>query len=67
MQFTAPHRRDIEVPQKCRVDYEHYWSDGASGTVSCLLEAPDAEAGAAVRRAARGRVADDVVPVQEGA
>ena len=49
------------------MDYKHYWFDEASGKVYCLVEAPDAEAAAAVHREAHGLVADEIVPVREGA
>jgi hypothetical protein len=61
------HQRDIEVQQKYGVDYKHYWFDEASGKVFCLVEAPDAEAAAAVHREAHGLVADEITPVREGA
>jgi hypothetical protein len=48
------------------VDYRQYWFDENSGKVFCLVEAPDAEAAAAVHREAHGLVADQIVPVHEG-
>ena len=64
---NGAHQRALEVQQKYGVDYKHYWFDEASGKVFCLVEAPDAEAAAAVHREAHGLVADEIVPVREGA
>jgi hypothetical protein len=63
---AGAHQRDLEVQQKYGVDYRGYWFDEASGKVFCLVEAPDAEAAAAVHREAHGLVADEIVPVQQG-
>jgi hypothetical protein len=63
---AGAHARDLEVQQKHGVDYRSYWFDEASGKVFCLVEAPDAEAAAAVHREAHGLLADDIVPVQQG-
>jgi hypothetical protein len=60
------HQRDLEVQEKYGVDYKNYWFDENSGKVFCLVEAPDAEAAAAVHREAHGLLADDIVPVHEG-
>ena len=43
-----------------RADEEH-------GKIFCLVDAPDADAAAAVHRAAHGLVADEIHPVAEGA
>lgn len=40
--------------------------DEARGRIFCLVEAPDAEAAAAVHRKAHGLVADEIVPLTEG-
>ena len=61
------HQRDLEVQEKYGVDYQSYWFDEASGKVFCLVDAPDAEAAAAVHREAHGLLADEIVPVQRGA
>jgi hypothetical protein len=60
------HQRDLEVQDKYGVDYRQYWFDEASGKVFCLVEAPDADAAAAVHREAHGLVADEIIPVREG-
>ncbi|SOC50628.1 Protein of unknown function [Blastococcus aggregatus] len=60
------HQRDLEVQARYGVDYKQYWFDEASGKVFCLVEAPDADAAAAVHREAHGLVADDITPVNQG-
>jgi len=60
------HRRDLEVQAAHGVEYRRYWFDERSGTVFCLVEAPDADAATRVHAEAHGLVADRVVPVQEG-
>lgn len=59
------HERDLEVQIKHGVNYLKGWFDEASGKVFCLVEAPDAEAAAAVHREAHGLLADEITPVQE--
>jgi hypothetical protein len=60
------HQRDLEVQTRYGVDYKQYWFDEAGGTVFCLVEAPDADAAAAVHREAHGLVADEITPVRQG-
>jgi hypothetical protein len=60
------HKRDLESQDAHGVDYQRYWFDETSGTVFCLVEAPDEAAAAAVHREAHGLLAEDIVPVQEG-
>jgi hypothetical protein len=64
---AGAHQRDLEVQEKYGVHYQRYWFDEDSGRVFCLVEAPDAEAAATVHREAHGLVADEIVPVREGA
>ncbi len=63
---AGAHQRDLEVQGRYGVDYRQYWFDEASGKVFCLVEAPDADAAAAVHREAHGLVADEIIPVREG-
>jgi hypothetical protein len=63
---NGAHERDLEVQGRYGVDYKQYWFDEASGKVFCLVEAPDAEAAAAVHREAHGLVADEITPVRQG-
>ena len=63
---AAAHERDLEVQGQYGVTYERYWVDEANGKVFCLVEAPNAEAAAAVHREAHGLVADHLHEVVEG-
>jgi hypothetical protein len=63
---AGAHQRDLEVQTRYGVDYKQYWYDEDSGRVFCLVEAPDADAAAAVHREAHGLVADDIIPVHQG-
>jgi peptidyl-tRNA hydrolase len=60
------HRRDLGVQESYGVRYLQYWYDEGSGKVFCLVDAPDADAAAAVHREAHGLVADSITPVVEG-
>ena len=60
------HAADLEAQGRHGVSYQKYWVDEASGRVFCLVDAPDAEAAAAVHREAHGLVADAIYQVQEG-
>jgi len=48
------------------VNYLRYWVDESNGKVFCLVDAPDAEAAAAVHKEAHGLLADHLYPVVEG-
>jgi hypothetical protein len=60
------HRRDVEAQGPYGVDYQRYWYDEETGTVFCLVEAPDAATAEAVHREAHGLLADELVAVREG-
>lgn len=60
------HQADLSVQGAHGVDYRSYWVDEANGTIFCLVDAPSAEAAAAVHREAHGLVADEIHPVAEG-
>jgi hypothetical protein len=64
---AGAHQRELEVQEKYGVHYQRYWFDEDSGKVFCLVEAPDADAAAAVHREAHGLLADQITPVHEGA
>jgi hypothetical protein len=63
---AGAHQRDLEVQEKHGVNYLKYWFDEGSGKVFCLVDAPNAEAAAAVHREAHGLLADEITEVQEG-
>lgn len=60
------HRRDLEIQGAHNVRYLRYWFDEDTGKVFCLVEAPSADAAAAVHRTAHGLTADELIPVREG-
>ncbi len=61
------HLADLQVLAAYDVRYLRYWVDEGAGRVFCLVEAPSAEAAAAVHREAHGLVADSIIEVKEGA
>lgn len=63
---AGAHAQDLLVQAKYGVKYRSYWVDEANGKAWCLVEAPDAEAAAAVHREAHGMVADRLFRVVEG-
>ena len=48
------HDADVAVQNKHHVCYRKYWFNEQAGKVFCLVEAPNAEAAAAVHREAHG-------------
>jgi hypothetical protein len=60
------HLADLETQDAHDVRYLRYWVDEQAGRVSCLVEAPSAEAAAEVHRQAHGLVAEHIYRVQEG-
>lgn len=60
------HKADLATQEKYGVSYKQYWYNEDEGAVYCLVEAPDAEAAAAVHREAHGLLADSIVEVHEG-
>jgi peptidyl-tRNA hydrolase len=60
------HMADLQTQAKYDVRYLRYWVNEGQGKVFCLVEAPSAEAAAAVHREAHGLVAQEIYPVQEG-
>jgi hypothetical protein len=61
------HAADLQAQDAHGVRYLRYWVDQQHGKVFCLVDAPDAEAAAAVHQEAHGLVADEIYPVTEGA
>jgi hypothetical protein len=62
---AGAHARDLEVQTKYGVNYKKYWIDETSGTIFCLVEAPDKATAERVHREAHGLVADEIHPVLE--
>ncbi len=63
----AAHEADLATQGPFDVSYLRYWVDESAGKIFCLVEAPDAEAAAAVHQKAHGLVADEIYAVDEGA
>ena len=61
------HQADLAKQGDHDVHYLRYWVDEDAGKIFCLVDAPDADAAAAVHRDAHGLVADEIHQVQEGA
>jgi Protein of unknown function (DUF4242) len=60
------HIADLQTQDEYDVRYLRYWVDENTGRIFCLVEAPSADAAAAVHRQAHGLVADHIYRVQEG-
>jgi hypothetical protein len=60
------HEADLKTQEAHGVNYLRYWVDESGGQIFCLVDAPSAEAAAAVHREAHGLVADEIHPVSEG-
>jgi hypothetical protein len=61
------HAADLQTQDAYGVHYLRYWVDQEHGRIFCLVDAPDADAAAAVHREAHGLVADEIYRVAEGA
>ncbi len=59
------HMKDLQTQEKYGVQYKKYWMDEGSGTIFCLVEAPNKEAAERVHREAHGLVADEIHEVME--
>lgn len=62
---AGAHQLDVETQAKYGVKYLKYWFDESSGTIFCLVQAPDKEAAERVHREAHGLVADELHEVGE--
>lgn len=61
------HMKDLQTQEKYGVNYKKYWFDEGSGTIFCLVEAPNKEAAERVHHEAHGLVADEIHEVAENA
>ncbi len=62
---AAAHMKDVETQEKYGVRYLKYYFDQSTGTIFCLVEAPDKEAAERVHREAHGLTADEIHEVTE--
>jgi hypothetical protein len=60
------HAKDVKVQGQHGVEYLHYWVDEHNGTIQCLVNAPNPEAAARVRKEAHGLLADEIHEVKQG-
>lgn len=61
------HQKDLQTQGQYGVKYLRYWLDESTGSIFCLVEAPNKEAAARVHREAHGLVADELHEVIEAA
>ena len=59
------HAADLAIQDQHGVDYKKYWVNEDTGTIFCLVDAPNAEAASTVHREAHGLVADEIFEVTE--
>ena len=59
------HQKDLETQERFGVKYQKYWFDESTGTIFCLVEAPDKAAAERVHREAHGLTADEIHEVSE--
>ena len=59
------HEADLATQGQYGVSYKKYWVNEATGTIFCLVEAPDAESASRVHKEAHGLVADEIFEVTE--
>ena len=63
--LAAAHLKDLDAQARFGVEYLNYWFDYERQHAFCLAKGPDADAVAAVHRAAHGQVANQVIEVEE--
>jgi len=63
---AAAHKKDLAVQAKHGLRFLNYWFDASTGTVSCLVEAPSADAAVTAHKEAHGLLPDAIDEVIEG-
>jgi hypothetical protein len=63
---AGAHAKDVAVGPKHGVKYLNYWLEESTGTVTCLSEAPNADAALAVHQEAHGLMPESIEEVSEG-
>ncbi len=63
-ELADAHLADQKVQEQYGVKYLRYWFNQPAGHIFCLVEAPDADAAAAVHREAHGLMADQIIEVE---
>ena len=64
-EVAKAHAADLAIQDQHGVDYKKYWVNEQTGTIFCLVDAPNAEAANTVHRDAHGLVADEIFEVTE--
>jgi hypothetical protein len=59
------HSKDLKIQAKYGVQYKKYWFDENTGTIFCLVDAPNKETAEKVHREAHGLLADEIHEVSE--
>lgn len=62
---AGAHAKDLQTQKKYGVQYLKYWLDETTGTIFCLVDAPNKEAADKVHREAHGLTADEIHEVIE--
>ena len=62
---AGAHKKDLETQAQYGVKYIKYWFDESTGSIFCLVDAPNKEAANRVHREAHGLVADELHEVVE--
>ena len=62
---ASAHQMDLATQEKYGVKYIKYWFDESTGSIFCLVEAPNKEAAERVHREAHGLTADEIHEVTE--
>ncbi|MES1207960.1 MAG: DUF4242 domain-containing protein [Pseudomonadota bacterium] len=65
-EVAAAHEKDLAVQGKHQAHFLNYWFDEGTGTVTCLVEAPSAEAAVATHKEAHGLLPQAIDEVVEG-
>ena len=63
---AGAHQMDLEHQETHGVTYQNYWVDVTTGTVHCLVSAPNEEAALAVHRDGHGLMPHQIVEVIQG-
>lgn len=63
---AGAHQMDLEHQAAHGVTYQNYWVDIATGTVHCLVDAPNKEAALSVHRDGHGLLPHGIVEVVQG-
>ncbi len=65
-EVAEAHRKDVETQDEYGANFKEYWYNEDEGTVFCLFEAPNKQAGEKVHEKAHGLVAAEIIQVQQG-